>query len=116
MIPHAIHAFRADTEKGGLVFHGDIIGDGKLHRTGTANKPKGLDGACVLHLDTPASGWWKNFCTGESGTWTAGDSKRLTPRSATGSRLGLLPTGKAARRKLPEEMPKPGRKRGASCP
>lgn len=74
VIPHAIHAFRADTEKGGLVFHGDIIGDGKLHRTGTANKPKGLDGAYVLHLDTPASGWWKNFCTGESGTWTAGDS------------------------------------------
>uniref|UniRef100_I2Q5E2 Toprim domain-containing protein n=1 Tax=Desulfovibrio sp. U5L TaxID=596152 RepID=I2Q5E2_9BACT len=75
----AINAFRAEAEKGGLVFHGDPIGDGKLHRTGTASKPKGLDGAYVLHLDTPASGWWQNFRSGESWTWTADDSKRLTP-------------------------------------
>uniref|UniRef100_I2PZX8 Toprim domain-containing protein n=1 Tax=Desulfovibrio sp. U5L TaxID=596152 RepID=I2PZX8_9BACT len=79
MTPAAIHVFRVEAEKGGLVFHGDPIGDGKLHRTGTASKPKGLDGAYVLHLDTPASGWWQNFRTGESGTWTAGDSKHLTP-------------------------------------
>lgn len=79
MPPDAIHAFRAEAEKGGLVFHGDPIGDGKLHRTGTASKPQGLDGASVLHLDAPASGWWQNFRTGESGTWTAGDGKRLSP-------------------------------------
>jgi len=75
----AIQAFRTEAEKGGLVFHGDPLGDGNLHRTGTVSKPTGLDGAYVLHLDAPASGWWQNFRTGESGTWTAGDSKRLTP-------------------------------------
>jgi putative DNA primase/helicase len=74
-----IHAFRVEAKKGGLVFHGDPIGDGELHRTGTASKPKGLDGAYVLHLNSPVSGWWQNFRTGGAGTWTAGDSKRLTP-------------------------------------
>ncbi len=74
-----LNAFRAEAEKGGLVFHGDLVGDGKLHRTGTANKPRVLDGAYVLHLDTPASGWWQNFRTGASGTWTSGDSNRLSP-------------------------------------
>lgn len=75
----AIHSFRTEAEKGGLAFHGDPIGDGKLHRTGTASKPQGLDGAYVLHLDPPASGWWQNFRTGESGTWTDGNCKRLSP-------------------------------------
>jgi len=75
----AIQNFRNGAEKGGLVFHGDPIGDGKLHRTGTDSKSQGLDGAYVLHLDAPASGWWQNFRTGESGTWTDGDSKRLSP-------------------------------------
>ena len=75
----AINTFRAEAERSGLVFHSDPIGDGNLHRTGTANKPQGLDGAYVLHLDTPASGWWQNFRSGESGTWTDGNGKRLSP-------------------------------------
>ena len=79
MTPDTIHAFRAEAEKGGLVFDGDPIGDGKLHRTGTTSKPNGLDGAYVLHLDSPASGWWQNFRNGESGTWTDGNGKRLSP-------------------------------------
>ncbi len=74
----AIHAFRTEAEKGGLVFDDNPIGDGKLHRTGTASKPQGLDAAYVLHLDAPASGWWQNFRTGESGTWTDGNGKRLS--------------------------------------
>jgi putative DNA primase/helicase len=76
---NTIHSFRAEAEKGGLVFEGDPIADGNLHRTGTTSKPNGLDGAYVLHLDTPASGFWQNFRTGESGTWTDGNGKRLSP-------------------------------------
>lgn len=75
----AINTFRAEAETGGLAFQGDPIGDGNLHRTGTASKPKGLDGAYVLHLDAPASGWWQNHRTGESGTWTARNNKGLSP-------------------------------------
>lgn len=53
--------------------------DGVLHRCGTTDKPRGMDGAYKAFLDDPATLWWKNWRTGEDGTWTIREAKDLTP-------------------------------------
>ncbi|WP_272699690.1 DUF3987 domain-containing protein [Desulfovibrio sp. Fe33] len=72
-----ISAFEAELHRAGIV-PGEILADGELHRCGTQGKPQGKDAAYVLHLDQPASGWWQNWRTGESGTWTDGDSSAMS--------------------------------------
>ena len=64
--------------------------DGKLHRTPTADKPKGKDGAYIAHSDAPVSIWWQNFRVGESGTWTAKEKGKLSTaeREALKRRMG----------------------------
>ena len=47
-----------------------IVADGKIHRCPVDGNPTGKDGAYLLHLDHPASGWWKNWRTGEESTWS----------------------------------------------
>lgn len=74
--------FRAFLHAHGLVVD-QVISDGQLHRCGTAGKEHGQDGAYVLHLDHPASGWWQNHRAGDAGTWTATDGARLTPEERT---------------------------------
>lgn len=69
--------FRAEIEAHGLR-PGEIIPDGDLHRCPTEGKPNGQDGAYVLHLDSPASGWWQNHRTGESDTWAAARTEELS--------------------------------------
>ncbi|MBI4799661.1 MAG: DUF3987 domain-containing protein [Desulfarculus sp.] len=72
-------AFRQEVEAAGLR-PPEIIADGQLHRCPVDGKPRGQDGAYVLHLDAPASGWWQNFRTGQQGTWSAGgDDRAMTP-------------------------------------
>ncbi|WP_461209465.1 AAA family ATPase [Desulfocurvus sp. DL9XJH121] len=58
-----------------------IIGDGELHRCPVEGKAHGLDGAYVLHQDPPASGWWKNYRTGNEDTWTtaSGNDPSISP-------------------------------------
>jgi len=58
---------------------GELIVDGQLQRCPIEGKPRGRDGAYVAHADTPASVWWQNFVTGDTGTWTAQSSGRLSP-------------------------------------
>jgi putative DNA primase/helicase len=72
-----IAAFEAELHCAGII-PGEIIADGELHRCGTEGKAQGKDGAYLLHRDPPVSGWWQNFRTGESDTWTAGDSSTMT--------------------------------------
>jgi len=59
---------------------GDLITDGRLHRCSIAGKPQGLDGAYIIHLDSPTSLWWKNWRTDESGTHTAKSCVSLSPQ------------------------------------
>lgn len=73
-----LQQFEARLQEAGLVLHGGIQADGQLHRCGTADKPKGKDGAYRIHLDAPASAWWQNWRTGESGTWTAKADRDMT--------------------------------------
>ncbi|MEF3698232.1 DUF927 domain-containing protein [Desulfolutivibrio sp.] len=70
--------FRAVLEAAGLI-PVEIIGDGAIHRCGVAGKEKGKDGAYLLHLDNPPSGWWRNYRTGQEGTWTARNDQPVTP-------------------------------------
>jgi putative DNA primase/helicase len=53
--------------------------DGALHRVPVADKPRGRDGAYIAHADAPASVWWQNWRSGESGVWTAQKRDSLTP-------------------------------------
>jgi putative DNA primase/helicase len=70
--------FRAVLDAAGLL-PTEIIGDGAIHRCGSAGKEKGKDGAYVLHLDYPPSGWWRNFRTGQKGIWTARNAQPASP-------------------------------------
>ncbi len=48
-----------------------IVMDGTLQRCPVQGKPKGKDGAYVVHMDAPPSAWWLNYVTGDTGTWCA---------------------------------------------
>lgn len=72
-----LDAFRAEIEAQGLR-PVKISADGSLSRCPVEGKPQRKDGAYILHMDHPASGWWQNHCTDESGTWTAMAVKELT--------------------------------------
>lgn len=76
--------------------------DGKLHRCGTIDKPRGKDGAYRIHLDAPACCWWKDWRTGEEGTLQGKPDKDLTPveRKALRERIA------AARKDAEEEQAK----------
>ncbi|SNR81535.1 putative DNA primase/helicase [Humidesulfovibrio mexicanus] len=75
---YAISTFRAVIEAAGLR-PGEIMADGTLHRCPVDGKPNAKDGAYVLHVDAPASGWWQNYRTGDADTWTAKEERRLSP-------------------------------------
>jgi putative DNA primase/helicase len=77
-ISDAPEAFWNELEANGL-HPAEIVADGCLHRCPIEGKPNGRDGAYVLHPDLPISGWWQNFVTGGSGTWTAKQENRHTP-------------------------------------
>lgn len=72
-----IVAFRDVLEDAGLIPN-EIIPDGKLHRCPTKGKEHRQDGAYTFHLDSPTSGWWKNYRTGEFDTWRARETRALT--------------------------------------
>lgn len=52
--------------------------DGLLHRCGTTGKPNSHDGAYKAFLDVPASIWWKNWRTGDEGSWCGVSGKDMT--------------------------------------
>lgn len=49
----------------------NLMADGSLYRCGTTQKPRGKDGAYIIHLTEPYSLWWQNWHSGVSGTHTA---------------------------------------------
>ncbi len=64
-------------QEAGLVID-NLQADNELHRCGTKDKPYGQDGAYIIHLDKPINIWWQNWQTGNTGTWSVKDGKRLT--------------------------------------
>ena len=55
-----------------------VEADGLLHRCGVLDKPSGTDGAYKAFLDAPASIWWKNWRTGDEGSWCGVSGKDMT--------------------------------------
>lgn len=55
-----------------------IIADGQLHRCGTEGKEHGQDGAYTFYPDSPPSGWFINWRTGATDTWTSNNGN-MTP-------------------------------------
>lgn len=72
-----LHEFADHLREAGIVCE-QIEADGILHRCGTTDKPGGKDGVYKAFSDEPASIWWKNWRTGEEGSWTYTTGKRLT--------------------------------------
>lgn len=48
-----------------------LAGDGEIHRVPLKDKPRRKDGAYIYHPDNPATLWWQNHSTGQTGTWKA---------------------------------------------
>lgn len=74
--------------------------DGVLHRCGTIDKPRELDGAYKAHLDEPASLWWRNWRTGDEGTHTLKAEKEMS----RAERKALKERIEAARREAEAEQ------------
>lgn len=72
-----LHSFAECLRAAGLEVEA-VQADGLLHRCGTTDRPRRKDGAYKAFLDAPASIWWKNWRTGDEGTWTARPEKELT--------------------------------------
>ncbi len=74
-----LHSFAECLRSAGLEVE-VVLADGLLHRCDTTDRPHRKDGAYKAFLDAPASIWWKNWRTGEDGTWTAASEKALDAR------------------------------------
>ncbi|MGE4558551.1 MAG: AAA family ATPase [Desulfovibrionaceae bacterium] len=72
-----VSEFRQVIESAGLR-PAEIVAGGQLYRCPVEGKERDRDGAYLLHLDSPASGWWKNFRTGEEATWTSTNGGQLS--------------------------------------
>ena len=72
-----LQTFRDRLAAAGLVVE-TLEADGVLHRCGTIDKPRELDGAYKAHLDEPASLWWRNWRTGDEGTHTLKAEKEMS--------------------------------------
>lgn len=60
----------------GLDVH-DVQADGKLHRVSVVGRPRGKDGAYILHGDGRPSGYIQNFVTGYKANWTSEGQGKL---------------------------------------
>lgn len=88
-----LHSFAECLRSAGLEVEA-VLADGLLHRCGTTDRPHRKDGAYKAFLDAPASIWWKNWRTGDEGTWTARPEKELTAaqRKALHERIRVIRT------------------------
>lgn len=58
-----------------------IQADGQLHRCGIIGKGCGnKSGAYTAYIDAPATLWWQNWVTGNTGTWCAVSGHDMTPQ------------------------------------
>lgn len=72
-----LHSFAECLRAAGLEVEA-VLADGLLHRCGTTDRLRRRDGAYKAFLDAPASIWWKNWRTGDEGTWTYKQETELT--------------------------------------
>lgn len=65
-------------EANGLV-PGKLLTDGQIHRCGTADKPHSQNGWYIVHADTPVSGAYGDWQTGDSYKFCSKGESELTP-------------------------------------
>lgn len=92
----ALNLFADALTAAGLVVEGLPVADGALHRCGVEGKPRGKDGAYVIHSDSPACCWWCNWGTGDTGTQTLAPEKELSPTERKALRERIAAARKAA--------------------
>lgn len=110
-------------EAGLVVTH--VEADGLLHRCGTTDKPNSHNGAYKAFLDAPASIWWKNWRTGDEGTWCGKSGKDMTAAEREALKARIAEAKEAARKEQAERHAKAaelarealgGRTRRNGCP
>ena len=73
----------------------EIEFDWALHRVPTQDKPNSKNGAYLAYGDAPASVWWQNWATDETGTWTAKGQGKLSPEARQALALRMEEARKA---------------------
>lgn len=75
--------FRQAMQEAGIVYSGEIIADGKLHRFHIeGQRQSSLNGAYTLHLDNHPAGWFQDFKSGISQKWRYSGYSPITGDSA----------------------------------
>ena len=72
-------AFAEQLRTAGLIVE-YVETDGCLHRCATEGRPHHRDGAYKAFSDVPASLWWKNWRTGDEGSWCGKGHGHASPR------------------------------------
>ncbi len=83
-----------------------VEADGLLHRCGVLDKPSGTDGTYKAFLDAPASLWWKNWRTGDEGTWCGVSGKDMTTAEREALKARIAEAKEAARKEQAERHAK----------
>ena len=83
-----------------------IEADGLLHRCGTTDKPNGTDGSFKAFLDAPASIWWRNWRTGDEGTWCGVSNADMTAAEREALKARIAEAKEAARKEQAERHAK----------
>lgn len=83
-----------------------IEADGILHRCGVSGKEGGTDGAYKAFLDAPASIWWKNWRTGDEGTWCGVSAADMTAAEREALKARIAEAKEAARKEQAERHAK----------
>lgn len=83
-LPHEIvEIFRAAMRADGVMYSGEIIADGKLHRFHVeGHKPGTKNGCYVLHTDGIPAGYYQDWKSGTCGRWHLKANRDLTPEEA----------------------------------
>ena len=83
-----------------------VEADGLLHRCGVLDKPRGTDGAYKAFLDDPASIWWKNWRTGDEGSWCGKSGKDMTTAEREALKARIAEAKEAAAKEQAERWAK----------
>jgi len=74
-----IDQFRQAMQAAGIHYYGEIIADGSLHRFHIdGHKLHSLNGAYTLHVDGCPAGFFQDFKTGISQTWSSRSNSRVS--------------------------------------
>lgn len=105
MSSDTLQQFAGRLREAGLVVD-HIEADGVLLRCGTTDKPNGMDGAFKAFLDAPASIWWRNWRTGDEGTWCGVSNADMTAAEREALKARIAEAKEAAAKEQAERHAK----------